>query len=544
MIELIGQRLSLDQIATVAAGKGTVTIGSLARARTEAARRVIETALSEERIVYGVNTGFGRLASVRISASELEALQLNLVRSHACGLGPPLSASETRAIILLRANALASGHSGVRFKLIEHLVLLLEHGIHPLIPSKGSVGASGDLAPLAHLALAVIGEGEVMYRNQRMPSRRALDLAGLCPQSLEPKEGLALLNGTQAMTAVGALALHRAVRLIVLADLAGAMTLEALNGTPTAFDDRIHAVRPHPGQRAAAAHLRALLAEGEVRRERPEEGRQVQDAYSLRCMPQVHGAVRGVLAHACNIVQIETGSATDNPLVFWETGDFLSGGNFHGAPLAMAFDYAAIAIADLMSISERRIERLVNPDLNNGLPPFLTAKAGISSGFMIAHVAAVSLLNEAKVLAHPASVDNLPTSAGQEDHVSMGMTAATKLRAVVESAELMLAIEFLAAAQGLDYRLPHQAAREVRLAYEMVRKHAAPVTHDRSLAGDIERLALALQGDDFERWTRGLFLDVGEHYDDNQGFVHSGAPWFPEDLQGLGPGGSASNADE
>ena len=327
-------------------------------------------------------------------------------------------------MLLLRANVLASGFSGARPLVIDTLIAMLEKGVTPVIPEKGSVGASGDLAPLAHLALAAIGEGEVFYKGERLPAAAALERAQIAPLQLEVKEGLALLNGTQAMGAVGALALHRAEQLVRLADVAGAMTLEALKGTPVAFDERIHAARPHPGQMAVAAHLRELLRESEIRESHLENDPRVQDAYSLRCMPQVHGAVRTALNHARQVVEIESGSATDNPLVFAETGEVLSGGNFHGAPLALVFDYAAIALTDLMSITERRIDRLVNPDSNEGLPPFLTTQPGISSGFMMLQVTAVALLNEAKVLAHPASVDNVPTDGGKEDHVSMGMTSA------------------------------------------------------------------------------------------------------------------------
>lgn len=509
VLELVGQRLSLEYIAGVAAGMVKVTLGASARARVQAGLRVVDTALADQRVVYGVNTGFGRLAHARMSASDLLALQLNLVRSHACGVGPPLSQPETRAVMVLRANTLALGHSGVRVELIEHLLSMLEHRIHPIIPSKGSVGASGDLAPLAHLALAIIGEGEVEYRGEPIPAIDALRRAQLTPQILRPKEGLALLNGTQVLTGVGALALHRASRLVALADLAGAMTLDALGGTPVAFDARIHAARPHPGQMTAATRLRSL-SRGSNGENHTNGAQRVQDAYSLRCMPQVHGAVRGALAHVQDIVETESGSATDNPLVFPDEGEIISGGNFHGAPLALALDYAAIALTDLMSISERRIERLVNPDLNEGLPAFLTDSPGLSSGFMIAHVTAVSLLNEAKVLAHPASVDNVPTSGGQEDHVSMGMTAANKLRTVVENAERVTAIELLAAAQAHDYRGHPPAAPELQLAYRAVRALVPRLTDDRPMGADIERVAAALLSNDFQRWAAGPLLDRGD----------------------------------
>jgi histidine ammonia-lyase len=342
-------------------------------------------------------------------------------------------------MLLLRANVLAKGFSGVRPAVVEMLLSLLNGGIHPVVPARGSVGASGDLAPLAHLALAMIGEGMVLLEGRPMPAAMAMLKTGLQPLVLEAKEGLALLNGTQGITGVGGLALARALRVVELADLAGAMTLEALKGTPTPFDERIHALRPHAGQMAAAAHLRALLAESEIRESHRENDPRVQDAYCLRCMPQVHGAVRDALGHARATLEIETGAATDNPLVFAE-GEILSGGNFHGAPLALQLDAAAIAMTTLMGIGERRIDRLVNPDINEGLPPFLSKTPGVSSGFMIAHIVAAALLNEAKVLAHPASADSVPTSGGKEDHVSMGMTAALKFRQV-ENAERLLAIE-------------------------------------------------------------------------------------------------------
>ncbi len=482
MLELNGQRLSLAQISAVANDKDHVTLSHDARTRIEKSRRVVEKIVAEGRTVYGVNTGFGRLSEVSIPAAELRELQLNLVRSTACGVGPPLSESETRAMLLLRANVLSHG---------------IERSVVPVIPEKGSVGASGDLAPLAHLALTVIGEGEAYYRGQRMPSAEALRLAEIEPVQLEAKEGLALLNGTQGMTAVGGLALYRAEQLARVADIAGAMTLEALRDTPVAFDARIHAARPHAGQIEVAAHLRELLQDSEIRQSHLENDPRVQDAYSLRCMPQVHGAVRGALWHAREVVETETGSVTDNPLVFSETEEVLSGGNFHGAPVAFALDYAAIVLTDLAGISERRIERLINPDLNEGLPPFLTPHPGTASGYMVAQITAVALINEMKVLSHPASVDNMPTSGGKEDHVSMGMTAATKLRSIVDNAEHVIAIELLSAAEGLEYRAPLQPGRGVKRAYDIVRKHVPRLTRDRALSGDIQAIAKAIRDGEF-----------------------------------------------
>ncbi len=498
MLELNGQRLTLQQIADVANGREHVTLAAEARQRAEESRRVVERIVTEGRTVYGVNTGFGKLSDVRIDVSALRDLQLNLVRSHSCGLGPPLTEVESRAMLLLRANVLACGYSGARPILIERLISMLERGVTPLIPEKGSVGASGDLAPLSHLALTVIGEGEAFYQGERLSSSDALKRAEIERLELEVKEGLALLNGTQAMAAVGGLALHRAEKLVRVADVAGAMTLEALRGTPVAFDERIQRVRPHPHQASVAAHLRELLRDSEIRTSHLVNDPRVQDAYSLRCMPQVHGAVRGALDHAREVVETETGSATDNPLVFAETGEVLSGGNFHGAPLALAFDYAAIALTDLMSITERRVDHLVNPNINEDLPPFLTATPGVSSGFMMLQVTAVALLNEAKVLAHPASVDNVPTDGGKEDHVSMGMTAATKLRAVVDNAEMLAAIELITAAEALEYRAPLVPGRGVKKAYEIVRSHVARLTADRSMSSDIQKIVAAIRANEFD----------------------------------------------
>ena len=498
MLELDGQRLSLARIAAAASGQESVSLSNSARQRVEKSRLIVEKIVAEGRTVYGVNTGFGRLSDMRIDKAELRELQLNLVRSHACGLGPPLSIVEARAMLLLRANVLALGYSGCRAVLIEKLIEMLDRGVTPVIPEKGSVGASGDLAPLAHLAQTVIGEGEAFFDGQRLASAAALERAQIEPLQLEAKEGIALLNGTQAMAAVGGLALWRAERVTRIADVAGAMTLEALRGTPVAFDERIHAARPHRGQIEVSTHLRALLQESQIRESHLENDPRVQDAYSLRCMPQVHGTVRDALAHAREIVEIESGSATDNPLVFADTGEVLSGGNFHGAPLALAFDYAAMALTDLMSITERRIDRLVNPDANDDLPPFLTSHPGSASGFMMLQIVAASLLNEARVLAHPASIDNIPTDGGKEDHVSMGMTAATKLRSIVGLSEMMTAIELICGAEGLEYRAPLQPGKGVKRAHEIVRRHVPRLTIDRSMSKEIEMVANAVRDTQFD----------------------------------------------
>jgi len=497
-MELKGEQISLVQLAAVAVGGEAVRLSPVARPRILASRKAIEQIVARDAVVYGVTTGFGKLSDVRIPQSELRQLQLNLVRSHACGIGNPLSEPEVRAMMVLRANVLALGFSGIRCEVIELLCEMLNRRVCPVVPEKGSVGASGDLAPLAHLALGLIGEGDALFEGERMTSAEALRRAHLKPLQLEAKEGLALLNGTQAMHAVGGLALLRAKLLARVADVAGAMSLEALKGTPAAFDLRLQDARPHPGQKAVAEHLLSLMEGSEIRQSHIEGDPRVQDAYSLRCMPQVHGAVRGALAHCEDVLLIESASATDNPLVFAESGEVISGGNFHGAPLALGLDYAAIAIADLMSMSERRTDRLVNPDKNEGLPAFLARQPGLESGFMTAHVAAASLVSEARVLAHPASVDNITTSGGKEDHVSMGMTSALKLRAIVDLAENLLAIELLAAAEGLEHRRPLKAGVGVERAFAAVRKIAPPLTQDRALSGDIARVAEAIRRGDFE----------------------------------------------
>src|SRR2546423_7627067 len=498
MLQLNGRPLSLTEIAAVAIANEPVEIAPSAHAIIHASRRVIEQIVARNAVIYGVSTGFGKLSDVRVAPDQLEDLQLNLVRSHSCGIGRPLSEPEVRAMMLLRANVLTLGFSGIRLEVIQLLCEMINRRVHPVIPEKGSVGASGDLAPLAHLSLTVVGEGEAFFGGSRMPSAQALQRADLQPVELAAKEGLALLNGTQGMHGVGGLALLRAKRVARVADVSGSMTLEGLKDTPTACDSRVQEARPHPGQKAAAAHLRQLVEGSEIRESHRQNDPRVQDAYSIRCMPQVHGAVRGAIDHCEAILLIESASATDNPLVFAESGDVVSGGNFHGAPLALALDYAGIAITDLMTISERRIDRMVNPDKSEGLPAFLARNPGLESGFMIPHVAAASLLNEARVLAHPASIDNVSTSGGKEDHVSMGMTCAVKLRSIVELAENLIAIELLAGAEALEHRRPLKAGAGVERAYAAVRKHAQPLTKDRSLSGDIERIAIAIRHGKFD----------------------------------------------
>ncbi|MBI5411198.1 MAG: histidine ammonia-lyase, partial [Nitrospirae bacterium] len=435
----------------------------------------------------------GKLADQRISPADIQQLQLNLLRSHAAGVGEPLSREETRGILLLRANVLARGYSGVRPLIVDYLLTLLNHDILPVIPSRGSVGASGDLAPLAHLALVLIGEGEAFVNGRRKSGRAALAQANLKPLRLEAKEGLSLVNGTQAMLSLGLLALRRCELLADTADVAGALSLEALKGTPVAFDPRIHRLRPYPGQIAVAANLRMLVADSQIRTSHVTCPR-VQDAYSLRCMPQVHGAVRDALDYVRNTLRIEMNSVTDNPLVFADRGDILSGGNFHGQPLGLVLDHLAIAMTELASISERRIERLINPEYGD-LPAFLSPHSGLNSGFMMAQVTAAALTSENKVFSHPASVDSIPTSGNREDHVSMGMGSALKLKQILTNCEHILAIELLCAAQGVDFHRPLRAGTGSRLALKLIRKKVPRLDQDRPLAPDIERVrALVANG--------------------------------------------------
>jgi len=486
-----GNDLTFDDLRHVIYQQREVAVADDAREKVAASREVVDRIVQQNRLAYGVTTGVGKLSDVRIEPAQNRQLQVNLVRSHAAGVGEPLSQEETRAMMLLRANALAKGYSGVRVELIAMLCAMLNQGVHPVIPSQGSVGASGDLAPLAHLALAMIGEGEAVFRGERLTSAEALPRAGLTPWVLEAKEAISLINGTQAMLAVGTVALMAAENLAVTADVVGAMSLDALRGTDVAFDHRIHAARPHSGQVEVAGYLRWLIGGSQIRQSHKECGR-VQDAYSLRCIPQVHGAVRDTLAFCRKTFTIEMNSAVDNPLVFagdHGEGDVISGGNFHGQPLAFALDYLAIALTALTGISERRIERLVNPTLNEGLPPFLAAEAGLNSGFMMPQITAAALASENKVLAHPASVDSITTSGNKEDYVSMGMTAAIKLKKIVANATHVLAIEACAAAQGLDFLAPLKTSKPLQQAHARIREVCPKVEQDRALAGDFAKVA-------------------------------------------------------
>jgi len=485
-IILDGEHLGLEQIASVARGGARVSLGDSARRKLVRAHDVVQRILASDQQVYGVNTGFGLLKDIRIPRDRLDVLQLNLIRSHCAGLGDPLPPEATRALMLLRAHVLARGHSGVRPLVVETLLDHLNADLLPVVPEQGSLGASGDLAPLSHVALALLGEGEVVLRGVRMRTPAALETTGLAPLRLGPKEGLALINGTQFITAVGVLALLQAEELAAVADVAGALSLEALKGSHRAFDERLQALRPHPGQVDSAANLRALLETSEIARSHEACGR-VQDAYSLRCMPQVHGSARDGIRFARSILEVEVDAVTDNPIVFPDGGDLLSGGNFHGETPALALDLLAIATASLASISERRVDRLMNPVLS-GLPPFLTRDAGVHSGLMMAHVTAASLVSENKILCHPASVDSIPTEANQEDHVSMGPIAARKARAVVGHARMVLAIEVLSACQALDFLAPLHPGRGARAAYEAVRRAVPFMETDRVLADDIREV--------------------------------------------------------
>jgi histidine ammonia-lyase len=479
--------LTLEVLAQVARGARKVEVGERARAAMARSRAVVDRVVAggdASPAVYGVNTGFGALAEVRISAAEVTRLQQNLVRSHASGVGASLPRDAVRAMMLLRAAVLATGRSGARVVCCERLCQLLNAGVHPEIPARGSVGASGDLAPLAHLALGMIGEGRAEYRGEILPAAEALRRAEIEPLVLEAKEGLTLLNGTQHMTAIGGLTVLDAEHTARVADIAGALSLEALKGTVRAFDERVVAARPHPGQIAVARFLRELLVGSEIAESHKDCGK-VQDPYSLRCMPQVHGATRDVLDFARTVLEREAASSTDNPLVFPDTDEMISGGNFHGQPVALALDAAAIAVAELANISERRIEQLVNPHLSSGLPPFLAPESGLNSGFMIAQVAAAALVSENKVLAHPASVDSIPSSAGREDHVSMGATAALKLASIHDHVRTVLAIELLCAAQGIDLRRPLTTTKPLEAVHASIRKIVPPMMEDRPLAPDI-----------------------------------------------------------
>jgi histidine ammonia-lyase len=497
-LHINGNDLTLEAVREVAdlSARRPVLLDPDAREAVDRARTVVDTLVANNKLSYAITTGVGKLSDVRIAGEQIRELQVNLVRSHAVGVGEPLAISETRAMMLLRANSLSKGHSGVRAVIIDTICELLNRGVTPFVPSQGSVGASGDLAPLAHLALALIGEGECFDdKGSRISSAEALKRAQIKPLVLEAKEAVSLINGTQAMLAVGTLSLLAAETLVDSADVIGAMACDALKGTDVAYDERIHKARPHAGQSRSAANLRRLLEGSQIRDSHRDCGR-VQDAYSLRCIPQVHGAVRDTFAHCRNVFETEMNSAVDNPLVFVKNpkladgeGDVLSGGNFHGEPLAFALDFLAIALSALAGISERRLERLVNPALSEGLPPFLAPGAGLNSGFMMPQVTAAALVSENKVLAHPASVDSITTSGNKEDYVSMGMTAAIKLKKIVENTRNTLAIEAMAAAQAIDFLAPLKTSKPLQHAHAAIRAVCATMDRDRVMYQDFARIA-------------------------------------------------------
>jgi histidine ammonia-lyase len=480
----IGGPLSIDDVVAVARGE-PVHLPAQTRQRIERARDVIERKVAAGETVYGVTTGLGSLANVRLEAGEVRQLQHDLLRSHAVGVGAALGVWEVRAMLMLRAHVLALGHSGVRPVVVERLLEFLNGDVLPMVPEQGSLGASGDLAPLAHLALPLIGEGEAFFHGERMRGSEALARAGLEPLVLQPKEGLALINGTQGMLAIGVLALAKGKALAKIADIAAAMTVEAILASDRPFDERLQLLRPHPGQGSSAGNLRLLLEGSEIVASHRESAHLVQDAYSLRCAPQVHGAYRDTMAHAERVLQIEMGSVSDNPVVT-DDGEVLSGGNFHGQPVAIALDSVAAAAVSLASISERRLYRLLDPGSNNGLPAFLVDRSGLNSGFMIVQYTAASLVSESKSLAHPAAVDSIPSSAGQEDHVSMGMISARHARECVANAERVVALEALAAAQGLDLRVPLSPGKGSAAGHAAVRQVIPFLGADRELKPDVD----------------------------------------------------------
>jgi histidine ammonia-lyase len=487
-----GDSLTFDEILAVSRDKAEVRVAASVPPRVDTARAYVERLLSDDAVVYGVTTGFGKLADTHVCGADAVQLQRNLIRSHCCGVGEPLGPEETRATMLLRANVLAKGYSGVRGVVLETLVRMLNAGVLPVIPRKGSVGACGDLAPLAHLTAVLMGEGRAVYRGRTTAGGDALRDAGIEPVELQAKEGLALINGTQVMTAVGVLSLHRAENLAKAADIAGALAVEALRGTSTPYRSLSHMLRPHPGQQATARNLLRLLDGSEILASHLTCAK-VQDAYSLRCMPQVHGAVKEALGFVHGVLQIEINSATDNPLVFPNEPCVVSGGNFHGQPISQALDFLAIALAQLANMSERRIEYMMDPSTSDHLPAFLTCNGGLNCGLMMAQVTAAALVSENKTLAHPACVDSIPTSANQEDFVSMGTFASMKAREVTENASRVVAIELLCGSQGLEFREGLRPGRGVTAAHDLIRKYVPRLDEDRPQSPDIEALAKLIE---------------------------------------------------
>jgi len=508
-VSIDGERLTIDDVVQVARRNKKVELAVPAKAQIKKSRDVIERAIKAGHTVYGVNTGFGELANVSIGPADLAKLQVNLIRSHSVGVGEPFRTEVVRGMMLLRANALAKGYSGVRSEVILTLIEMLNKEVTPVVPQQGSVGSSGDLAPLAHMTLAMIGEGEAFYKGKRMDGLQALTKAGIKPIVLQAKEGVALINGTQPMTSLGALTVSDALRLVKDAIIAASMTLEALRGTRAALNEKIHAVRAHEGQTDVASSMRMVLQNSEINQSHANCGK-VQDAYSLRCAPQVIGASLDAIRYVQSVVETEINSATDNPLVFADDDTVISGGNFHGQPIALVMDFLAIALSEIANISERRVNRLVNPHLS-GLPAFLTTESGLESGMMIAQYTAAALVSENKVLSHPASVDSIPTSADQEDHVSMGTIAARKACSILENVKNVIAIEYMCAAQGIDLLSPLKPSMPLDKAHLTIREVVPKLEDDRSLSPDIAKICKLMESGAIVSATEsitGPLLDV------------------------------------
>ncbi|MGE5677122.1 MAG: histidine ammonia-lyase [Pseudomonadota bacterium] len=489
-----GESLTIKDVVAVARNNRKIELSEQAVLRIRKSRKYVDDLVDNGAVVYGITTGFGKFSDVFISKEDTKALQRNLIVSHACSLGDPLAEEIVRGIMLLRINALAKGFSGIRLETVNTLVEMLNCGVHPIIPEKGSLGASGDLAPLANMVLVMLGEGEAIYQGVRMSGKEAMEKAGIKVVELTSKEGLALINGTPVMTAIGALAAHDAVNLLKNADIISAMTLEALKGITTAFDKKVHEVRGQKGQMAAARNMLRLVEDSELTTTQGQI--RVQDAYTLRCIPQIHGASRDAIQYVVEKITIEMNAVTDNPIVFADEDQVISGGNFHGQPIAIAMDFLGIALSELANVSERRIERLVNPQLND-LPAFLTKKGGLNSGFMITQYAAASIVSENKVLAHPASVDSIPSSANQEDHVSMGTTAARKARVILDNVQKVLAIEAFAASQAISFRGDVRLGKGTTEIYKVIRKDVAPVDDDRIMYVDMNKIDAMIKSEAF-----------------------------------------------
>lgn len=494
MIYLDGSSLTIDQVVEIARNKAEVGLSEEAKKNIQISRDIVEKNIEEKKVIYGLNTGFGKFVNVAISENELDKLQLNLILSDAVGVGDPFKQDVTRAIMLLRVNALAKGFSGIRLSTVETMIAMLNKGVHPVIPEKGSVGSSGDLCPLAHMVLPMIGEGEAEYQGKVMEGREAMEAAGIPVVTLKAKEGLALINGTCAMLGVASLAIHDAEILTKMADITSALTVDSLEGIIDPYDPRIQMVRPHKGQIDVAANMLQILQDSKLTTRQGQI--RVQDAYSLRCLPQIHGASRLAFDYVRSVIETEINSVTDNPLIFPDNGDIFSGGNFHGQPVAIAMDTLGIAMAEFANVAERRIERLVNPQLS-GLPGFLCVEEGINDGFMVAQYAAAALVSENKVLAHPASVDSIPTSANQEDHVSMGTIASRKAATIIDHAEHVLAIELICAAQAADFKGADKLGKGTKAVYDLVRRKVSFMETDRAIYKDMNKIFKVLKDGEF-----------------------------------------------